>query len=1736
MKNKKLFLVIFICFMILASFNIIKVESACTTPADEQADDPVEEGTNPVLDGGPDSPAMGGGGGGSTSSHLECVDGKCVSVPGVGRSECGYDGDCKQAGSSEPEEGCECKRCTHDTPSTCELMPTPAAGCPCGRECSGDSECNPPECTCSVCDRTTYTCVSRTTTHCPCPPPCTSANCVEPEEEPDSCVPETEVCGDGIDNDCDTKIDEGCGDQEQETEESSVSGCPEDCTCHTFWPCWPGRPIKSGECKKNGKTGWCCCERDVINENVVDAECGNGEKEEGEECDDGNTEDGDGCSSSCKTETQTEEPTCTKSNVGGDYDTVKCSVDKPSCGYYELSGYTCSGEGEKCWGHKVTSSGGSGSEPPTTEESHKECANGQCIVINGEGQDVCNEDKECIVESKCPELNSVLEEAYGKGVSVKEQEEIKIKAFAADKMKVAVPTKTGGDLNFYAFYSVNGGTDIALGKSAVRPLITSAEKDIDKDAQFIISSGKYSHLLEVTGFDSVNKKVSFKDVGLGTSFKVTATDQVANDGNFYLDGYEYHFTAYYDEQKIKMENLGTDEEGVIWTPSGAKLKVSLASETQGLIKLTEDYEGPDDGSSSDAKTISIKITDAGTADTQKITANKPTSDDENFEMIKWDSKQNYYDGYTRWGTNVVYETPIGGQNPVTINYPKTEAEANAYITSGIVSTTGTTTTIEGDSFKISSSTDELNLFEYLSSESGTTELEKGPIEKITKNELNALADGSITNEKGTYQYHQEIILPEDAKVVYYSKQSDDPQLYLKFAANKPGYIYRLSFPTAIRSDIDSDNHYDDLDDERIEMLGKQFTIIKTRHDYLGEIMLMTGVIEDRMEEGDSKTYTMNGMDYVVEVVIITDQTNPQVKFKINGETTDALLATETFKLADGTEIAVKSLEVNEEGDVVGDRVEFYLGAEIVTFRDRDFETADWGGTLTVGGEEIENIGVNIVGTFPDRDVAISEIEVRWTPDKDYYVPSGGKLSDNLDVYYKDQLFLRNMDFEFVGIDLGITGSTTTYTSCDDIKYDKRADFNNDKKIDFEDLMLLSINYDDESWCIEQLEKTFDPCEPIGLICTESDGKNYYLKGYVSDQYTTTFPNGKFYDICSVKNKNSESYTHIYSCNGDDCFLTESFCVSKDNHNTEIYHCSNGCEDGACICDMVDTLAEGESKTYTINGLDYDVNVVIITGPYPYQVKFKVNGFNTDAMQKGHRFKLPDGAELAVIEILPNEAGDVTEDLVEFCLNGKTSEEPTESITINGDYIILNENFPDDVYSSPIYFYTGVLPTGKIVRTLINFDLSSLENKEIKKAELVINSIPMLYEEEYGKQITEVHKVTGPWDTQTACWNNQPSFDTTVVNSQEITENGIYTFDINSNVMDYLIEHEAGVLLKAENEEETNLKKFDDVYLNVWYTAEEEEETKSCEEMGGNCRYLSGCKDEEIYTADYECPFWGKCCMPEEDEEEEENQEAVDLSDYPYPFIEDDIAKFIMVLGKDSSSEDVISAADILLSLVDSSVSGEPIDIPAPILDTEVADIKAQNTIIVGGPCVNNAAVELLGITAQGPECTQGFEEGKAKIKLFQGMEGQGENVILLVAGYDSLRTRIAAKVLANYEEYDLQGQEVMVSGESLVDITVNEPWNEEEDEIAIGGQGGCNEGGSAGHETRPSMVVSNWIQRSSNEAKGWSIGCKGYGTAVVEAICVKKSDLNYRIAQGGQQQHYVDDELSYFAESYCNGN
>ncbi|MDP7323482.1 MAG: hypothetical protein QF632_01835 [Candidatus Woesearchaeota archaeon] len=122
----------------------------------------------------------------------------------------------------------------------------------------------------------------------------------------------------------------------------------------------------------------------------------------------------------------------------------------------------------------------------------------------------------------------------------------------------------------------------------------------------------------------------------------------------------------------------------------------------------------------------------------------------------------------------------------------------------------------------------------------------------------------------------------------------------------------------------------------------------------------------------------------------------------------------------------------------------------------------------------------------------------------------------------------------------------------------------------------------------------------------------------------------------------------------------------------------------------------------------------------------------------------------------------------------------------------------------------------------------------------------------------------------------------------------------------------------------------------------------------------------------------------------------------------------------------------------SSVSSQvtPIALGTAKLASEVADVKAQNAIVVGGPCVNTAAATLLDNPTP---CTSGFSEGKALVKLWEHSNG---NVAMLIAGFSALDTRRAARVIAEgtkLAELDDGVMEVEVTGTTLTEATVSVP-------------------------------------------------------------------------------------------------
>ena len=101
------------------------------------------------------------------------------------------------------------------------------------------------------------------------------------------------------------------------------------------------------------------------------------------------------------------------------------------------------------------------------------------------------------------------------------------------------------------------------------------------------------------------------------------------------------------------------------------------------------------------------------------------------------------------------------------------------------------------------------------------------------------------------------------------------------------------------------------------------------------------------------------------------------------------------------------------------------------------------------------------------------------------------------------------------------------------------------------------------------------------------------------------------------------------------------------------------------------------------------------------------------------------------------------------------------------------------------------------------------------------------------------------------------------------------------------------------------------------------------------------------------------------------------------------------------------------------------------LASEAGDIRSKNTIVIGGPCANTAAATLM----DNPQpCGKDFSQGKALIRLVEHTNG---NVALLVAGYDAIDTRRAARVVAEYEKWNqFSGMDLTITGTSFTNIQV----------------------------------------------------------------------------------------------------
>ncbi|MCK4521538.1 MAG: hypothetical protein KAU20_03110, partial [Nanoarchaeota archaeon] len=290
--------------------------------------------------------------------------------------------------------------------------------------------------------------------------------------------------------------------------------------------------------------------------------------------------------------------------------------------------------------------------------------------------------------------------------------------------------------------------------------------------------------------------------------------------------------------------------------------------------------------------------------------------------------------------------------------------------SGSTGTAATTETV-GDVYKFEKATDRLNLGEAMSSIRS----------KLYDNHLPIiLADGTFSTSKGAkYDYEQELNMSATAKLTHFADkdyEDDKPVIGIRIDRNDPVLLYTLEFTKAAKSTVDSSDNWDEFEDRQIEILGEVFDIFGS-DDSDKELELMRGALKPTLEEGETATYTINGVEYEVTALIIQDTGDEKVKMKVNGEVTDSLDEGDIYELADGTLIGIREVLPNEAGDVTQDMVEFYMGAKKITLTN--------GEELEMDDEDISNVDVVITTGSSSNKTTIEKIEFSWIADDDLFI-------------------------------------------------------------------------------------------------------------------------------------------------------------------------------------------------------------------------------------------------------------------------------------------------------------------------------------------------------------------------------------------------------------------------------------------------------------------------------------------------------------------------------------------------------------------------------------------------------------------------------------------------------------------------------------------------------------------------------------------------------------------------------
>jgi hypothetical protein len=199
-------------------------------------------------------------------------------------------------------------------------------------------------------------------------------------------------------------------------------------------------------------------------------------------------------------------------------------------------------------------------------------------------------------------------------------------------------------------------------------------------------------------------------------------------------------------------------------------------------------------------------------------------------------------------------------------------------------------------------------------------------------------------------------------------KEDEPTVGIKISSGAHVLNYTLDFSDQPLSS--------DLETTELPIMGKSYYVLDNWTTGTPKLTLLDAAVDTTLAEGETTTLEVDGTTYECSISFIG---TTEVKLKVNGETTNSLQESETYKLTDGSYVGVKDISVQDYAGGIK-QVEFSIGSGKLVLTD--------GSDVELNDESITDLSCNITRTT----TKLSSITIIWNAENDLFITEDSEIT------------------------------------------------------------------------------------------------------------------------------------------------------------------------------------------------------------------------------------------------------------------------------------------------------------------------------------------------------------------------------------------------------------------------------------------------------------------------------------------------------------------------------------------------------------------------------------------------------------------------------------------------------------------------------------------------------------------------------------------------------------------------